>query len=219
MLRSRLLLLNMSPKMISMSERPAVLHEFLPEDYFRRQSYADIFPDGDASRALEVDIGCGDGAFTSALAEALPDRDFLAVERLLGRVRKVSSKATRLGLTNLKVLRLETNYTVCWLLPENGVSRIHLLFPDPWPKDKHENRRVVTPELCAGVHRALAPDGEWLFKSDHAIYFGERLEVIRGTKLFKEIPWDEEAIYPVTTFEQQWLDAGKTINRVRLVKA
>ena len=219
MLPSRSLPPNMTPKTTTMSERPAVLHEFLPSDYFRRQSHADIFPDSDASRPLEVDIGCGDGAFTSALAAAHPERDFLAVERLLGRVRKVSSKAKRLGLTNLKVLRLETAYTVGWLLPENGVCRIHLLFPDPWPKDKHEARRVVTPELCEGISKALAPDGEWIFKSDHAIYFQERLEVIRATKLFKEIPWDEEAVYPITTFEQQWLDAGKTINRVRLVKA
>ena len=67
---------------------------FLPPDFFRRYSVSDMFGCG---VECEVDLGCGDGGFLLAMAQHEPDRLFLGVERLLGRVRKVCSRADRLG--------------------------------------------------------------------------------------------------------------------------
>jgi tRNA (guanine-N7-)-methyltransferase len=65
---------------------------------------------------------------------AFPERDFLGVERMLGRVDKTMRKIERMQLPNARIMRLESAYTVGWLLPKASVSRLHLLCPDPWPK-------------------------------------------------------------------------------------
>ncbi|MEM9478524.1 MAG: tRNA (guanosine(46)-N7)-methyltransferase TrmB [Verrucomicrobiota bacterium] len=188
--------------------------EFVPPDYFRVLERTEIFPD--ESRPLEVDLGCGDGAFLLALAKEFPERDFLGVERLLGRVRKVCRKAAREGLTNLKVLRLESNYTLGWLLPEAEVDRIHLLCPDPWPKARHQNRRLVSDDFVAGLLRVLKPEGEFLFKTDHSEYFEEACEVIGRASQFEKLGWPEDAFYyPRTDFEELWTSNGKSIFRSR----
>ncbi|HIE61183.1 MAG TPA: 30S ribosomal protein S1 [Microbacterium sp.] len=100
-------------------------------------------------------MGCGDGSFALKMARNYPDRNFLAIERLLGRVRKVCRRATRANLSNLGVLRLEARYTIEWLLPPSSVSRLHLLFPDPWPKARHHRRRLVQQEFLAAVEETL----------------------------------------------------------------
>lgn len=103
---------------------------FIPPDYFRE--LPDVFPD--ASRPLEIDLGCGDGTFLTGMAAHHPERDFLGVERMLGRVDKTARKIERLQLPNARIMRLESAYTVSALLPSARVSRLHLLCPDPWPK-------------------------------------------------------------------------------------
>lgn len=189
---------------------------FLPADYFRKARRDEIFPD--ATRALEVDLGCGDGRFLLEMAARFPERDFLGVERYLGRVRKVCKKAARQGLSNLKVLRLESVYTVEWLLPAASVSRVHLLFPDPWPKKKHHGRRLVSEPFCEALRRVLVPGGEFLFKTDHREYFDEAVERVLASGLFAHREWPEDAFfYPETDFERLWSSAGRDLHRARFL--
>ena len=188
--------------------------QLLPEDYFCELRKEEIF--ADASRPLEVDLGCGDGGFLRAMAAHHPERDFLGVERLLGRVRKVCRKAARDGLQNLKVLRLESAYTLAYLLPRSAVSRVHLLFPDPWPKKKHHKRRLVTQEFCEGLKRVLEPGGEFLFKTDHEEYFEEGIEAVSESALFARIDWEDDSFfYAQTDFERLWRGEGRGIHRAR----
>ena len=63
---------------------------FIPDDYFCELKKEDIFPD--SARPLEIDLGCGDGSFLIAMAQQHPERNFLGVERLAGRVAKVARK-------------------------------------------------------------------------------------------------------------------------------
>ncbi|MDB6072442.1 MAG: tRNA ((7)-)-methyltransferase, partial [Verrucomicrobiaceae bacterium] len=71
---------------------------FIPDDYFRELRKEEIF--ADPARPLEIDMGCGDGSFLIAMAQQHPDRDFLGVERLAGRVAKVAKKIAAAGLGN-----------------------------------------------------------------------------------------------------------------------
>lgn len=188
---------------------------FVPEDYFRVQRPDEIFPD--TSRPLEIDLGCGDGTFLIEMARHYPDRNFLGVERLEGRVDKVDRRIRRAGLTNVRILRLESAYTVAWLLPEHSVSRLHLLCPDPWPKKKHHRRRLILdPEFHGGLRRVLVPGGEFLHKTDNLEYFEVGLEAFQTLPFFQHRDWPEDAFfYPQTDFEKQWLAEGRTMNRVR----
>jgi tRNA (guanine-N7-)-methyltransferase len=191
--------------------------ELIPADYFRPLRREEIFPD--PARPLELDIGCGDGTFLLDMAAHFPERDFLGVERLGGRVSKIVRGARRRGLTNVRVLCLETAYTLAWLLPDVCASRLHLLFPDPWPKAKHARRRFMQPENLAAIHRVLQPGGELLFKTDHADYFAAAAEAVDASPRFSRFPWlDSADFYPVTDFEKHWISQGCEINAARWVK-
>src|SRR6266550_2460619 len=88
---------------------------------------------------LHIDLGCGVGSFICALAERMPERNFLGIERLLGRIRSAARKAATVG--NVRLLRMENSYAVRYLLPAGSVETFYLLFPDPWPKRRHWRRR------------------------------------------------------------------------------
>ena len=76
----------------------------------------------------------------------------------LGRVQRACGRASRHAVSNVRVLRVETSYAVKYLLPPGSTAVAHLLFPDPWPKKRHERRRIVTKDFLAAVHRLLAPE-------------------------------------------------------------
>lgn len=187
----------------------------IPDDFFRELSMEEMFPHPD--QPLEVDLGCGDGSFLLNMAQHFPERNFLGVERLAGRVGKVERRIRRLGLTNVRILRLESAYTVGWLLPTASVSRLHLLCPDPWPKKKHHRRRlVIDPEFQIGLKRVLVPTGEFLHKTDNAEYFEVATEAFDALPAFQRLDWPEDAFfYPLTDFETYWLSQGRSIQRAR----
>jgi len=204
------------------SRRPEP-YEFMPADYFRRHSSSEIYGN---DNPLEIDLGCGDGSFLIEMAQHYPERNFLGVERLLGRVRGVCKRIHELGLTNVKILRLESQYTLEYLLEPNSVSRLHLLCPDPWPKARHHKRRLVQQEFLHILQKTLSPSGEFLFKTDHPEYYEWVLEQVEAfnsanpEKTMNPVPWPENEkegsfYYPKTDFQRLWEGEGKIIYSAR----
>ncbi len=124
---------------------------------------------------LHVDLGCGDGSFLCALAQRLPDKNFLGIERLSARIRSSARKAASLG--NVRLLQMESSYAVRYLLPAESVETFYLLFPDPWPKRRHHRRRIVTPDFLDSVHVALEQNGITYIATDHLDYFRKIKEI------------------------------------------
>jgi tRNA (guanine-N7-)-methyltransferase len=199
--------------------RPARLpnaREFVPDDYFRRLEKSELVREG---RPLEIDLGCGDGKFLLEMAAQYPERDFLGVERLLGRVRRVCKRICKLDLENARVLRLESRYTIEWLLPPESVARLHLLCPDPWPKMRHHRRRLIQEDFLQAVWTLLEQGGELLFKTDHPEYFQWAEEKIAAFGKFTRLAWPEDAFfYPKTDFQLLWESQGKELQGLRLRK-
>lgn len=191
--------------------------EFAPKDYFKKIDFTELSPCG---RPLEIDLGCGDGTFLLEMAENFPERDFLGVERLLGRVRKVCRKITRKKLNNARILRLDSRYVVEWMLPESSVTRLHLLCPDPWPKLRHHRRRLMQADFFEAVRIALLPGGEFLFMTDHEEYFEWAKQRVTEYGKFEILEWQENSFfYPKTDFQMQWEDEGKSMFRLRCRRA
>ena len=188
--------------------------ELFPPSILEPLSLRDIFR---TDRLVEVDLGSGPGKFLVESALKFSDRNFLGIERLLGRVRKTCRVASEIGLTNLRVLRLELDYAVRYLLPENSVWRVHLNFPDPWPKRRHQTRRVVDGEFLEAIYRSLIDGGEFWIKTDHEAYFQQITRAATASDLWNPIDWVDEG-YPISDFEGQFLAKQLPIYRLRLRK-
>jgi len=193
---------------------PAAEIEFVPANYFAPIALEELFG---RSAPLEVDLGCGDGAFLAELAAKFPERNFLGIEKLGGRVRRACKKAHRLELGNLRVVRIESGYAIQYLLPAGSVEVVHLLFPDPWAKRKHKRRRLVQPAFLDSVHRLLAPGGRFRIATDQEKYFAAIQELILPEAFIVE-PGSADESFPVTTFERHFLAEGAPIYRVTLRK-
>jgi len=166
---------------------------------------------------VEVDLGSGPGKFLLEAAQKFPDRNFLGIERLLGRVRKTRRRAFQLGIANLRLLRVEMEYAVKYLLPRESIFRFHLSFPDPWPKRRHHVRRVVDREFFGALWRALIAEGEIRIKTDHEAYFQQIARAAGESQLWNLSEWADES-YPVTDFEQDFIAKHLPIYRLRAVK-
>src|SRR5437763_13423492 len=111
---------------------------------------ATIFP---KVQPLEVELGCGDASFLLNYAARHPERNFIGVERLGGRIRKLDRKGRRAGLTNLRGVRIESSYFLEYLLPRHSVDALHVYFPDPWPKRKHRRHRLINERFPGLAHQ------------------------------------------------------------------
>jgi tRNA (guanine-N7-)-methyltransferase len=188
--------------------------EFVPADYFRPLPLAEIFP---RAGFVEVDLGCGDGAYLAALAQQNPDRNFLGIERLFGRVRSACHKILHADLTNARILRVEIAYAVAHLFPMRSVEVFHLMFPDPWPKRRHSRRRVVTDDFLASIHRALTPLGTLRIATDQTDYFREIKRLAARSPQFMMIE-NQEASGIGSTFEERFRQDKIEIHRLSLRK-
>lgn len=126
---------------------------------------------GGEPRPLVVDLGCGKGRLLLARARRHPDRWHLGVDRMLGRLRKVARAARRLGLANVRLLRMDALYAVCHLLPRRGVREMFVAFPDPWPKLRHHRHRLFGPVFLDALAATLEPGGTVHVATDHMPYF------------------------------------------------
>ncbi|HMJ04612.1 MAG TPA: tRNA (guanosine(46)-N7)-methyltransferase TrmB [Chthoniobacterales bacterium] len=189
--------------------------EIVPESWLAPLDLSLIF--GRAA-PLEVDLGCGDGTFLAALAQEQPARNFLGVERLAGRVRGACRKIGDGQLPNARVLRGGILDVLRALLSPNSVAVLHLLFPDPWPKRRHHQRRIVTEEFLRAALDVLEPGGELRIATDDAEYFA-RMERVCGAVSGFEICLPP-GIPPLgqSTFENRFRARGAAIHRLTLQK-
>ena len=165
----------------------------------------------DLSKPIEIDIGCGLGRFILARAQENPDIQYVGVERLLPRVRKIDKKATRLGLKNLFLIRLEATYTLQYLLPEHSISRFYLFFPDPWPKRRHARHRIFNADFRSLVWSRLVPNGELQVATDSLDYFADMERQMADDARFERVPAMERKPEEQTDFERIFRAKGQPI--------
>lgn len=182
----------------------------LPAAILERLDWAAVFGN---TRPVEVELGAGDGSFLLDWAAAHPERNFLGVERLLGRVRKLDRKGRRRGLTNLRGLRLEAAYVLEWMIPAGSVAALHVYFPDPWPKKRHHKRRLVNARFAELAHRALAPGGVLHLRTDDEAYFGVMEQVFGASPLFLRVDTPADLAACVTDFERGFHARGVPTRR------
>jgi tRNA (guanine-N7-)-methyltransferase len=189
---------------------------FKPASWTDPINWTDVF---DTAGPVEVEIGAGKGTFLVWAAQTRPRSNFLGVERRLDRLRKIDRKIKRLGLGNVRLLRLEAGYLVGKLIPDRSVEAYHILFPDPWPKRRHAGNRLIQPAFAQEMHRTLRPGGAVNLATDSADYFGQMRQVMGGSGLFQEAEPENLPEEARTDFERGFIAAGKPIYRCRYLAA
>lgn len=189
--------------------------EFVPTDFLQRVEPSQLFL---KSGPLEVDIGCGEGAFIAAMAQRHPERNYLGIERLVGRVHTVARIAAHRRLDNIRVMRVESTYVISHMLPPESVATAHVLFPDPWPKRYHHRRRLIQDEFMRALRTVLEPGGELRVKTDDLPYFLWMEKIFAKAEGFERIDWPDDPEYPITNFERRFIAKGMPIHRARLRK-
>ncbi|TAL05289.1 MAG: tRNA (guanosine(46)-N7)-methyltransferase TrmB [Verrucomicrobia bacterium] len=177
-------------------ELPSIIERLDPQNLFPRP------------QPLEVELGCGDASFIAEYARLQPEKNFIGVERLLGRIAKLDRKGRRLGLTNLRGVRIESSYFLEWLLPPRSVSALHIYFPDPWPKKKHRRHRLINERFPALARKVLLPDGIIFLRTDDADYFAQMREVFGADKSFHLVETPKELAELTTDFERDFNAQG-----------
>ena len=157
---------------------------------------------------MEVELGSGDGNFLIAWAQMHPETNFIGVERLLGRLRKIEKKGRRAGLVNLRAVRIEASYFMKYLLPPGSAQAAHIYFPDPWPKRRHWRRRLINAEFTAIVAQALTPGGKVFLRTDDAHYFAQMTAVFEGNPHFERTTTPTELSALLTDFERDFQAKG-----------
>ncbi|MCA3554891.1 tRNA (guanosine(46)-N7)-methyltransferase TrmB [Aestuariivirga sp.] len=116
-----------------------------------------------------LEIGFGGGEHLAHQAELHPDVSFIGAEPFVNGVAKMLALVEEKTLANVRIHDADAR-PLLQALPAAGFERIFLLYPDPWPKARHNKRRFVSPENLAQFHRVLKPGGLFLFASDFGGY-------------------------------------------------
>jgi len=170
-----------------------------------RINLASLFPSG---QPVEVELGSGDGSFLVEYAGRHPGHNFIGVERLLGRLRKLDRKGRRAGLTNLRGVRIESSYFLEYLLPPGSVIALHIYFPDPWPKRKHRRHRLISERFPLLAGQALAPAGTVYLRTDDEDYFQQMVIVFEPSRDFRRVETPEDLAGLLTDFEKDFQGRG-----------
>lgn len=165
-------------------------------------------------RPWEVEVGFGKGRHLLARATAEPERRFLGIEIATEYWAHVADRLRRRGIHNLVVIRGEAQFLLATALPAAFAEVVHVYFPDPWPKTRHQKRRLFDPESLDLLLRILRPGGRIEFATDFLEY-GALVHALLASHPSLSVaevgPWPGG---PRTHYEAKYLVEGRPILRL-----
>ena len=168
-------------------------------------------------RRVVLEIGFGRGEFLLDLAQNDPETAFLGVEVSFKRVLKLARKLARAELTNVRILEARAENVVRDLIPARSVDEVWINFSDPWPKARHENRRLIQPVFISNLSVCLKP-GALLHLATDDVPYAEQIDQVLsdektlvsdhpGRGWLPEIPGRKH-----TGYETEWRQAGRSLH-------
>lgn len=173
---------------------------------------------------IVLDLGCGSGNFLLELAGHHPDHRFVGFELRYKRLVKGARKVERRGLHNVLLLRDRAEHFPSYFGKES-ISRVHVNFPDPWPKSGERGKRLVNEAFLDALEPVLSPGGCFCLKTDHSGYFLHVLSLLEGRKDWRLRTFRNDIMrrpltrfLPRSEFEQLFRSKGKSIHYLELEK-
>ena len=180
--------------------------------------FADIFGN---DHPVELEIGSGKGTFLLAIAQALPEHNYVGIEYAKAYAEFAADRLRRHNTANARMVHSEATWWLRCHVPDASLAAIHVYFPDPWPKTRHHKRRLIQLPFLKEVFRMLLPGGKLRLVTDHADYFAHMQEVLAGQNDLTVIPFDSavplKADAPAgsivgTNFERKYIAEGRTFH-------
>ncbi|WP_213453406.1 tRNA (guanosine(46)-N7)-methyltransferase TrmB [Rhizomonospora bruguierae] len=165
----------------------------------------------DRPAPVVLEIGFGMGEATAAMAEADPDRNYLAIDVHTPGVAALLARVEERGLTNVRIAT-EDAIVLVRRLPPQSLAAVHAFFPDPWPKVRHHKRRLIQPVHVALLRSRLTPGGTLHCATDWPEYADAMLETLTsdpGLVNAHDGYAPRPAHRPVTRFERRAQVAGR----------
>lgn len=169
---------------------------------------------------VEIEVGPGKGTFLLAAAAARPEVFHVGIEAAPAYAQFAADRVQRAGLRNALLLVDNARLYLEDRVEPGAVARLHVYFPDPWPKRRHRKRRLFTEEAPALVHRVLRPGGWLLVSTDNAAYAGQICTVLGSSPLLQRDQDEERRLsampghgFSPTSFEAKYLAEGRVIRR------
>src|SRR5262245_22242358 len=175
-------------------------------------SWCDVFGN---DNPVEIEVGCGKGAFLLAAAVARPDINFFGIEIVRKYQLYVATRMAIRGLRHVRVACADARTLIRDRVPAASVQAIHIYFPDPWWKKRHHKRRVFTPEFVSACTHAIKPAGRFYIATDVDDYFALMTELCGqqpGLTLLPNAGPAHELDY-LTNFERKAREQGTPVNR------
>ena len=163
----------------------------------------EIFP---TSQKIIMEIGFGMGEATAIIAKNHPNNAYIAVDVHPPGIGKLLGRIVDNGLTNLRVIEDDVHIVLPHMFEDESLDAIHLYFPDPWPKKKHNKRRIVNEGFLALIHPKLKKGGYIHIATDWVPYAISMQEVFAASSLFTGGVIEKPESRPVTRFEGQGID-------------
>ncbi len=199
-------------------KRQALVRNLLPEIKINLEESADVIdPRGYFGAGIDeiwLEIGFGAGEHLAWQAARRPDIGFIGCEPFMNGVAALLSRIVEENLANIRIFPDDARLLLA-RLGAGQVSRLAMLFPDPWPKNRHHKRRIVSPEIIARCADILATGGEFRFATDHTELARWTLLHMHRERRFnwlaeRPLDWRERPEdWPETRYEQKAREAGR----------
>ena len=115
---------------------------------------------------VEVEVGCGKALYVVTRADRDRHVQFLGIDTAERHLRHGRRRSLRRNLSNLLLVKADAREVIRRCVPSGRVAAFHVNFPDPWPKRRHWNRRLLSPEFLAILRERLADGGELILATD-----------------------------------------------------
>jgi tRNA (guanine-N7-)-methyltransferase len=172
---------------------------------------------------VELEVGFGKGLFLVRSAQENPNVNYFGIEIVRKYQLIAATRIIQLGLKNVKVAADDAKPYLSQAIPEGSLQAVHVYFPDPWWKNRHQKKKLFTEDFARSVARVLKPNGVLYFVSDVKDYFDMVREILAEIPIFVEelpqeaLPGTHDLDY-LTHFERKFRIEGRPIYRSKYLR-